>query len=488
MSSDFLPSLLSNIWAIFLVIIFFGGSIFVHELGHFLAARRRGVHVERFSIGFGPAIWAWRGKDGVEYRLSWIPLGGYVLLPQLADLGPVEGEVKSDVAKMPPVGYATKMIVFVAGATFNIIFAFLLACVVSVIGQPTFAELETTKVGAISETIKLPDGTTAPNPAIEAGLQPGDIILSIDGRKVTNFEEIATGIFLGKKLTDDGRRVSTVVVQRGTEEKTFTVYPRLVGNENARSIGIEPAEDLTVDAVLEGSPAAAAGVKANDRIVAVDDVPMHQRAAVSEHIGQHSTRPVVFSLERGTELVKIPIQPRFEIDERTKRQVARVGVRYRDPIVIIHPNPFHQIGNNVAGTFRLLDALISPSSDIRPSQLSGPVGIVRELHRQAQWDFRRVLWFAILLNVSLAIFNLLPIPVLDGGQMLFATIARLRGKPLPVNFILTSQSVFMVLILGMVLYVTVAGDLRRWMQESRTIQAEAPAAAAPLAPTPAPAK
>src|SRR5678810_207643 len=82
--------------------------IFVHELGHFLAARWRGVKVERFSVGFGPPIFRWIGKDGVEYRLSWIPLGGYVLLPQLADLGPVEGESKVDVEALPTIGYVSK--------------------------------------------------------------------------------------------------------------------------------------------------------------------------------------------------------------------------------------------------------------------------------------------------------------------------------------------------------------------------------------------
>src|SRR5215210_9124505 len=103
--------LFSNLWAIFLVVLLFGGSIFVHELGHFLAARRRGVHVERFSIGFGPKIFSWRGKDGVEYRLSWIPLGGYVLLPQLADLGPIEGESAADVKKLPPIDYVSKLLI-----------------------------------------------------------------------------------------------------------------------------------------------------------------------------------------------------------------------------------------------------------------------------------------------------------------------------------------------------------------------------------------
>src|SRR5271154_609853 len=97
MPPDFLNSLLGNIWAIFLIILFFGGSIFVHELGHFLAARRRGVKVDRFSIGFGAAVWSKRGRDGIEYRVGWLPIGGYVLLPQLADLGALEGEATTDV-------------------------------------------------------------------------------------------------------------------------------------------------------------------------------------------------------------------------------------------------------------------------------------------------------------------------------------------------------------------------------------------------------
>ena len=133
---ELLSAVFSNIWSIFLVVIFFGGSIFVHELGHFLAARRRGVLVVRFSIGFGPAIWSHRAKDGVEYRIAWFPLGGYVLLPQLADLGPIEGASNADVAKLPPISYSTRMLVIVAGATFNVLFAFILACIITVVGLP----------------------------------------------------------------------------------------------------------------------------------------------------------------------------------------------------------------------------------------------------------------------------------------------------------------------------------------------------------------
>jgi regulator of sigma E protease len=171
----------------------------------------------------------------------------------------------------------------------------------------------------------------------------------------------------------------------------------------------------------------------------------------------------------------------MEIDDRTKKPVARVGIRYRDPIVITHPEPVAQIKETVVGMYRTITAMLSPSSDIGPSKLTGPIGIAREFHRQAKWDFRRVLWFTILLNVNLAIFNLLPIPVLDGGQMVFATIARLRGRALPLNFVMTAQSVFMVLLLSMAIYVSIF-DLRRWARDAKAEHADTPA---PAAVTPA---
>lgn len=480
MSPDFLTNLFSNLWSLVLVVLFFGASIFVHELGHFLAARWRGVKVERFSIGFGPAIVAWTGRDGVEYRLSWIPLGGYVLLPQLADLGPVEGKSRLDVEALPPIGYVSKMIVFVAGATFNVLFAFGLACIVWVAGQPTIAEWNTTQIGHLTATIKLPDGSTAPNPAVEAGLRPGDVVRSIDGIAVKNFEDIFTSIFLGHDRAGDGRRRSVIVIERAGQTMEVTIYPRLVGEDNFRSSGIEPSEDLTVGSVIEGSPAQAAGVMSGDRIVAVDGKALFRQLAVSELLAQDPTHAAEFLFRRGNEDLRLAIRPRVEPDERTGKLVARIGIRYSDRILIIHPSPFTQITDNVSGTFRTLGALLSPNSDIGPSKLSGPIGIARELHRQAQWDFRRLLWFTILINVNLAIFNLLPIPVLDGGQMVFASLARVRGRALPINFIVTTQSVFMVLLLSMILYVSFF-DVARLRREVRPPD-PAPRAAAPAKP------
>ncbi|HLS27130.1 MAG TPA: site-2 protease family protein, partial [Opitutales bacterium] len=153
----------SNIWPIFLIILFFGGSIFVHELGHFLAARRRGLVVERFSIGFGPKIVSWK-RNGVEYRLSWLPLGGYVALPQLADMGAIEGATERDPEKLPPLTYSDKMIVSVMGAVFNVIFAFLLAFIIWFTGKPTSEDALSTSVGYVVPTFTLPDGEIVPSP------------------------------------------------------------------------------------------------------------------------------------------------------------------------------------------------------------------------------------------------------------------------------------------------------------------------------------
>ena len=481
-----MSELLSNVWSAFLVVLFFGGSIFVHELGHFLVARKRGAKVERFSIGFGPAIWSRRGQDGVEYRLSWIPLGGYVLLPQLADLGPIEGESTTDVKKLPPIDYVSKILILVAGATFNIFFAFALACIVWFVGEPTFSELNTTRIGTVNPTIKLIDGTTVPNPAHEAGLQAGDNVKSIDGHKVANFEQILNGVLLGKGRASDDRRKCIFVIERAGKTLEVVVYPRLIGEDKIRVAGVEPAEDLTAESLLPDWPAALAGIKPGDRVLAIDGKNVFQRFAISEHLSKYPNRPTEFLLQRGTEQITLQIQPRLDTDERTGKTVPRIGLRYKDNIVVLHPTPWAQVSDDVVSTFRTLGALLSPNSDIGPSKLSGPIGIARALHQQAQWDIRRALWFVILVNVNLAIFNLLPIPVLDGGQILFATIGRLRRRELPANFIIATQSAFFVLLMTLIVYVSFF-DVQRWARDAKSDRpaAAAPAAAPAKAPAPA---
>ncbi len=482
MAPDLLPSLLSNVWSIFLVVLFFGGSIFVHELGHFLAARRRGAVVERFSIGFGPAIWSWRGRDGVEYRLAWFPLGGYVLLPQLADLGAVEGGSTTDVSRLPPVSYATKMLVFVAGAVFNLLFAFVLACVVWAMGQPVSSDMVSTKIGYVAATLDLPDGTKVPSPAAQAGLRVGDVIRRIDGTAIRNWSDLQNALILGSGRTATGEPQVTFSLERAGHPLELKVTPRLAGDERIRRVGIGPGFELLVQAVAPGSRAARAGFQVDDELLTLDGQPMFNDSALRIALDAAAAREAAVTVRRAGRTVALTLPPRSDA-----KPTGFAGLTLRTGYQTVHVSPLTQIADVTRWTIRTLQSLIHPSSDIGLNKMSGPVGIVRILHSAAEIGLRAVLMITILLNVNLAIFNLLPLPVLDGGQMLFATLARLRGRPLPVNVIATAQSVFFVLLLSMVAYVTVFSDVPRMMRD-RQAERAAEAAAPAKAPPPAPAK
>jgi regulator of sigma E protease len=476
---ELLSGIFSSIWSIFLIVLFFGGSIFVHELGHFLAARRRGVKVTRFSIGFGPAIWKWTGKDGVEYRLSWIPLGGYVALPQLADMAAIEGEA-GPAESLPPISYSTRMIVFAAGAFFNVLFAFALASILWVVGQPTSEELSSTRIGYIAKTITLADGSTVPAPALEAGLKVGDIIRAIDGTKVTDWPELLSTLVMSSGVAEDGQRRTIFSIERDGQLIDLPVYPRLSGEENTRRVGIIYAYTPIVASVPEKSFAAAIGLQAGDRLVELDRQRLLNMATLLDAMQEQPAKAFTLVVERGTERVELKVPA-----DRPKDTPAWFGASYRTTYGLKHTNPFSQLSNQVVMTLRTLWSLIHPDSDIGISKLSGPIGITKIYWDASEAGFRYVLWIAILVNVNLAIFNLLPIPVLDGGHMLFATIGRLRGKALPVNFIAAAQSVFIVLLFTMIIYVSVF-DVRRFARDvSADAQAKEAAEAAKKAAEPA---
>jgi len=459
-SPDILPTLLSNVWSIFLVVLFFGGSIFVHELGHFLAARRRGVHVERFSIGFGPKMFSWKGKDGVEYRISWLPLGGYVTLPQLADLRGIEGDSEVDVDALPPITYGTKMLVFVAGAAFNILFALALATVIWFAGQPASSMSASTRIGYVSPTLTLADDSKVTSPAAEAGLQIGDTIVAIDGYQINEWMDIVQTIVTGSDRTADGNPKTIFTIDRAGEILTIAVYPRLSGDEKFRRVGIDAGYELIVTGVTEGSTAEKAGFQAKDEIRTLNG-QLVINAGVYQNIIADSKGALITVV-----VLRDGKSTQFTIPERTGDAIeAPLDIGLTTGFSRTYPSPFKQIANHAVMTVRTLRSLIHPSSDIGLSKLSGPVGIFRIFHSAAEAGFITILMFTILVNVNLAIFNLLPIPVLDGGQMLFATIAKIRGRALPINFIMATQSTFVILLFSMIIYVSFF-DVRRIVRDN----------------------
>jgi regulator of sigma E protease len=468
----------TNAWSIALIVLFFGGSIFVHELGHYLAARSRGVHVERFSIGIGPAIVSWKGSDGTEYRIAWFPIGGYVLLPQLADLGAIEGASSVDAAKLPPVEYGTKMFVFVAGAVFNVLFAFLLACVIWQVGQPENDESTSRRIGYVTKTTELPNGQVVPSPAAEGGLRVGDEVVAIDGHTVTDWDDLKQTLMTGSGRGPDGRRRTTFTVERAGKSMDVVLYPRLAGDEHSRIVGIGVGYNLNVYSVAPGSLAARAGVLVGDRIEEVDGAPVLSVDGWADALAASPSTPARITALRDGHTLALVMPPRDKVR-------ALAGLEFSTGIHMAHPSPFRQISEHITHTLSVLWSLINPNSDVGLSKMSGPVGIVRVFHEAADAGIRYVLMVTIFVNVNLAIVNLLPIPVLDGGQMVFATIGWVRGRALPVNFIMTAQSVFFVLIFSMMIYLSYF-DVRRWHKDAQEDRAQAAAQAA--VPTPAPAK
>jgi regulator of sigma E protease len=479
-SADLLHSLLSNVWSIVLIALFFGGSIFVHELGHYLAARRRGVHVERFSIGFGPPIISWKGPDKTEYQIAWFPMGGYVLLPQLADLGALEGPTDTTAEKLPPVSYGSKMLVFSAGAAFNILFAFVLACAIWVVGQPENDETTSTRVGYVTKTIDLPDGSKVVSPAAAGGLRVGDTVLAIDGNPISDWQELNQTLLTSSGRGPDGSPRTVFTVDRAGAKMDIVLHPRLAGDEGNRRVGIMVGYDLNVSAVTPGSAAAKAGILPYDRILEVNGTSVMNIDGWAEALASDAKVPARVLILRSGKRIEVSVPPRTGAHDLA-------GVDFSVGYHLSHPSPFAQIGQQIRLTLLTVWGLINPNSDVGLSKMQGPVGIVRVFHEAADAGIRYVLMFTILINVNLAIFNLLPIPVLDGGQMLFATIGRLRGKTLPVNFIMTAQSIFVMLLLSVFIYVTVY-DVRRWSRDAREdrAQAAAQAAAQPAPAVPAP--
>lgn len=441
--------MLLNFFYIAVAIFSLGFCIFIHELGHFLAARRRGLKVERFSIGFGPRLFGWT-RGGVDYRLSAIPFGGYVALPQLADMGRLEGDEERNAdPQLPPISYADKMIVSVMGAVFNLILAFVLSLILWMVGREVVAS---TQVHSVAADVVNSENRIVPGPAMQAGIRPGDTIVSVDGSRARDWMHLQNLVMTGVRRDAAGQPLVTLGVLRDGREVSMDITPVLATSEAIRTIGVAPASRLQVISVRSGMPAEAAGLQGGDVLVSLNGEEVVSAAFLHAFLANHAGGPVAVGVERQGLPLTLSITPTLQEGRNLFGFVFNYD--FDASLVRVHLNPLEQIGVMADTLRRTLRALLHRGSDVKVRNMSGPVGITHGLTHMARSGWNDLLWFLAFINVNLAILNLLPIPVLDGGHMMFATISRVSGRRLPRRFMESVQVSFVFLLLGFVLYVT----------------------------------
>ena len=503
------------------VVLIFNLLIIVHELGHFLAARWRGLYVDKFGVWFGRPIWK-KVINGVEFSLGWIPAGGFVLLPQMAPMEAIEG--KPGRTELPPIKPLDKIIVAFAGPLFSFLLALAFATLVWAVGRPMPEAETTTTVGYVT-----PDG-----PAAKAGFLPGDKILEVDGHPVTRFTGMVDSI-AWYVVRSEGATIR-FKVQRGDQilelnsefEKPETtgwerkslrqvdflaavtpVVAKIEPGSTAAESGLKPNDQIiaidgqkiyypsriteweqehpgqmipvtvlrdhaqlqislrpgrpVISSVIKNSPAEVAGVRAGDRIIALNDEQIYDWLTVVKHVEESPGKPLTLTVQQGDKQFKARILPQTPDGQKQ----AMLGI-YSSPVsygitwdaggkmTITHTSPLEQISAGVQTLTNTVGALLSPQSDIKLQHMSGPIMIMRTYYIlfQSEFGWQLALWFSVVFNINLAVINLLPIPVLDGGHILLAILEAIRRRPLNLKLLEILQGACAILLIGFMLYIS----------------------------------
>src|SRR6266404_298449 len=435
------------------VLVIFNLLIVVHEIGHFLAARWRGLYIEKFGVWFGQPLWK-KKISGVEYSLGSLPFGGFVARPQLAPMDIIEGKADVDREQLPPISALDKIIVAVAGPFFSFLLAVAFAVVVWLVGYPVSESDMTTVVGFI-----------APESPAKNVLREGDKILEVDGKPVTRFLGMNDSVSWAV-VRSEGDTIP-VKFERDGQIQTVEVEPYKAESrawfrrKSVRQLLILPAETAIIEKVEADSPAAKAGLQPRDIIRGFNHTSLYNPIALLEYIKKHPDETLTLQVDRSDSTLEVSVKPTplptEEAEGKTKMQ-PRIGIRWdtNGKMTIAHPSPIELVHNSFTSTVNTLGAVISPKSDVKLQHLSGPVGIGRIyfLFFESERGWQLVLWLSVVLNVNLAILNMLPIPVLDGGHILFGLIESIRRKPLNMRVLEVVQGACTLLIVGVIVYIT----------------------------------
>jgi len=425
-----------------------GVLVVVHEFGHYWVARRMGIKVLRFSIGFGKPLWLRRfGADQTELVIAALPLGGYVKM-----LDENEGEVpKNELDRAfnrQPL--LKRGAVVLAGPMFNFLFA-----IVAYWGLFT--------VGI--EGIKPIVGHVADNSiAQRAGFHAGDDILSIDGKPTLSWDQHR--LYLFQKALDKSQVSFEVRNSQGKVETHVLNMSSLSANQLSSGMlekvtglyGYSPEIPPVVGSVVSGSPAAKAGLQHGDRIIKIDGAPIRSWEDVVSRISANPGHSITLTVERAGAPVNFSLTP--EVIESNGQRIGRIGVGVMPPIVpadmrvLVRLNPVRALAESVndtwlmtALTLKMLVKMVEMK--VSTHSISGPITIAQYAGYSAQIGFGRFLMFLAVISISLGVLNLLPVPVLDGGHLLVYLIEAVKGGPLPERAMYWSQQIGVILLVAL---------------------------------------
>ena len=418
-----------------------GFMILIHEFGHYAVAKLLGVRVEQFAIGFGKRLVGFR-KGETEYRINAIPLGGYVKM---------SGENPMDQRTDDPREFMNhsrwhRFLIAIAGPAMNILLAVFLLTVVYMVHYEYPVYLDKPAVV---------DGVKPGSPAAQAGLQSGDRIVKVDNIQNPTWEQLEPRVWLSPN------QPLTITVQRGDQLFEKTIVPKPVTSSEVGSAGWFPEDSVIVGRVEAGLPAAKAGIKENDRIVALNGQPVHSLESVIDSLQRTKDQPVDLTVMRDGQMVHFRMAPVLSKTEDPKEDRYRLGFSNKGEIKVT-TLPFVKalslsLDRNKQYSLMILElAKKLVQHKISLKAVSGPIGIAQEAGYAAQqkgWTPLMELTAGISLN--LGIFNLLPIPILDGGVILFLFIEGLMRRDISMNIkerVYQAAFVFLVLFAVMVIY------------------------------------
>jgi len=425
-----------------------GILIFVHEFGHFLLAKLLGVKVLKFSLGFGPKIIGRKFGD-TEYLISAVPLGGYVKMLGQSDTPQEEEEIPEE-EKFRAYNYQPvwkRFLIVFSGPFFNLVFAAFIFVLVFLSGVP----VPLPDIGRVEEN----------SPASAAGLLTGDRVLQIDGKDVGTWHDISEAINdnPGKTLLFKVKRNDVLIEVQVSPEKK--VDKNIFGEDKeAWSVGIEPLLLPVVGEVMKGSRADEAGLLKDDRVIEINGATLKTWQDMTDLIHENPEKPLRFRIQRGQQVKDMTVTPRKEAYKTPggeEKAIGLIGIKPAGNDFIKKFGLFESVSLGMKRTWDIsvltILSMVKLIQRVIPSNtIGGPIMIFQMAGEQASQGALNFFTFMAVISINLGVLNLLPIPILDGGHILFLGIEAAIRRPLNENAVMIAQRVGLILLLSLMAF------------------------------------